>query len=124
MNPILGEFHQDAVIDIDLGDGHLLSYVGWNPDRDINPQYEGIPDIERCGATIYHLNPQGKPCQGFVHFDTPDVQRVFAGANMWTVMSWEPLTLTPSILCKSCYPPGAPPCGDHGFIENGKWRRA
>lgn len=31
----------------------------------------------------------------------------------WDVLSVEPLTLSPSLLCRVC--------GHHGFITNGKW---
>jgi hypothetical protein len=31
----------------------------------------------------------------------------------WDVLSLEPLTLSPSLLCKVC--------GKHGFIQEGKW---
>jgi len=33
---------------------------------------------------------------------------------MWTVESWRPLTILPS-LQSHC------PCKDHGFIKNGRW---
>lgn len=32
---------------------------------------------------------------------------------IWTVESWDPLTLSPSILCRTC--------GLHGYIRGGKW---
>lgn len=31
----------------------------------------------------------------------------------WTVTCWEPLTVTPSLLCRDC--------GTHGFITAGAW---
>lgn len=31
----------------------------------------------------------------------------------WTLESWEPLTVSPSLLCMGC--------GAHGFIREGKW---
>lgn len=34
-------------------------------------------------------------------------------SNGWKIERLEPLTLTPSLLCKSC--------GNHGFVRNGKW---
>lgn len=57
----------------------------------------------------------------FVHRDkrTPDEWciggfqwRGKTGPN-WTLVSLDPLTVTPSIHCLSC--------GDHGFIRGGKW---
>jgi len=35
--------------------------------------------------------------------------------NVWDVQSWDPLTISPSVLCS---------CGDHGFIREGRWVRA
>lgn len=32
---------------------------------------------------------------------------------VWTVESWEPLTLSPSVLCRAC--------GLHGWIRGGRW---
>lgn len=50
--------------DIDLGDGHLLKFFCWAPDRDLNPQYEGIADVEKFGALIKHPAPEGARCNG------------------------------------------------------------
>lgn len=36
-----------------------------------------------------------------------------SGRPKWKVMQWEPLTLTPSILCRQC--------GLHGWIRDGEW---
>src|SRR5574340_450121 len=108
--------------DLDLGDGHWLAYVGWWPDRSIPSnaeRYAGIADIERVGATIYHVTDKTESgmCSGFVHFDTPEIARVFTNkSSRWQVESWEPLTLSPSVLCGRC--------GDHGFVLAAKWVRA
>lgn len=32
---------------IDLGHGVDMRWVQWSPDRDLNPQYDGIPDDPR-----------------------------------------------------------------------------
>jgi len=108
--------------DLDLGDGHWLQYVGWSPNRDIPSNAErfaGIADIERCGALIYHLTDKTESgmCSGFVHFETPEIARVFPNPHArWQVQSWEPLTLSPSVLCGTC--------GDHGFVRDGRWVKA
>lgn len=39
-----------------------------------------------------------------------------AGQPEWDVISEDPLTLSPSILCRRC--------GNHGFIREGKWVEA
>ena len=35
------------------------------------------------------------------------------GGNGWTLEGKEPLTISPSLLCRAC--------GSHGFIRDGKW---
>jgi hypothetical protein len=55
---------------------------------------------------------------GAMWFDLPETRAIpgaLAGAR-WQVESWEPLTLSPSILCRET--------GDHGFIREGKWVQA
>lgn len=109
---------------IDLGHDHFLYYHQWSPDRDLNPHYEGIEDIEKFSASIEHLHAQtGKRCVGGITFDTPEIQHALEisrsrggfGSAVWQVESWEPLTISPSVLCS---------CGDHGFIRNGRWEVA
>jgi hypothetical protein len=102
--------------DLDLGDGHTLTWCAWAPDRELNPQYANLPDIERAGATVEHDNPAtGQRCPGFIYIDSPQARELFPGRQFWTVESWEPLTLSPSLLCS---------CGDHGFVREGRWVRA
>ena len=100
-------------IDLDLGHDHTLMFTHWAPDRALNPQYDGLPDVPRIGATVCHLKPDGSPCASGIHFDSEVARRVFPGQTGWTVESWEPLTVSPSLLCLRC--------GDHGFIREGKW---
>jgi hypothetical protein len=109
---------------VDLGHDHRLIYHSWAPDRDLNPQYESVADIDKFGAAIEHPHAvTGERCVGGITFDTPEVQRVltisrsYGGVNgaVWQVQSWDPLTISPSILCS---------CGDHGFIRNGRWEPA
>ena len=95
---------------IDLGHGHTLKFTSWSPDRELNPQYINVPDISPIGAVI----DTGNDCRSGIMFDLPGVREVI-GPNrpVWQVISWEPLTLSPSLLCQLC--------GDHGFIREGKW---
>lgn len=97
----------------DLGHGHRGEYSAWAPDRDLNPQDALHPDVEKWGMLIFHANvTTGEPCAGFVTF-AGDVQReVSPNATTWDVQCWDPLTITPSVLCS---------CGDHGFIREGRW---
>ena len=100
---------------IDLGDGHALRYSRWSPDRDLNPQYEGIPDVERYAAIVRHTSPSGEPCMGGITFDGEVSRQIEPGKAVWTVESWDPPSFSPSLLCS---------CGDHGFIRQGRWVRA
>jgi hypothetical protein len=98
---------------IDIGHGHVLRVFAWDPDRYLNPQFDGIPSEPRAGATIDHPHAKtGEPCSGAINFDTPTMRRLVADRALWQVHSWEPLTISPSVLCS---------CGDHGFIRDGRW---
>ena len=115
-------------IDLDLGDGHTLRFYGWSPDRDLNPQYDDIADEEKSGAIVSHIRADGSYCEGAVTFDTPAMRRLMPERAKWTVESWEPLTLSPSLLCKgpvyNAEGHVIGKCGDHGFIRCGRWVRA
>ena len=97
---------------VDLGSGYVLSWFGWFPDRDLNPQHKDHPDIERAGAVIRHRTPDGGECTHGVTFDLPETA-VLGDRHRGTVVSWEPLTLEPSLLCRRC--------GDHGWVRGGRW---
>lgn len=103
-------------ITFDLGHGHTASFFGWAPDRALNPQYDGIPDIDRAGLLVEHpdgLRP-GERCKSAINFDLPEMHAAGLAAHaVWQVESWDPLTLSPSLLCRRC--------GDHGFIRGGVW---
>ena len=101
--------------DLDLGDGHWLTFTCWAPDRKLNPQYDNIPDVGKWGAIIRHTKPDGTSCMGCITFDGPVQQRLAASNPRWIVESWAPLSISPSLLCD---------CGDHGFIRNDKWVKA
>lgn len=123
-----------AGVDLDLGDGHTLRFHQWAPDRTIEAnriRYEGIPDVEKSGASVAHCRPDdGTPCHGGITFDSPSMRATGKPDRaLWQVQSWEPLTISPSLLCKmpKFGPDGPIPgteCGDHGFIREGRWVRA
>lgn len=115
---------------LDLGHGHTLRFMRWAPD-DLpeNRKTYGIkkgqpmPVIERAGAVVSHPAKDGTgnngdgTCTSAIHFDTEETRRYFSNERVaWTVESWEPLTISPSLLCLTC--------GDHGFIRDGRWVRA
>jgi len=102
--------HEDP--DLDLGHGHTLRWTSFTPDRGLNPQYADVPDVEKYGALVGHARGDGTRCEGFVTFDSEISRRIAPDRAKWTVESWEPLTITPSLACH---------CGDHGWIRDGRW---
>lgn len=105
---------------IDLGDNHRLSFHTWDPDPELNPWAKDLPGSpsDYVGGTVYHLKADGSECAGGITFNTPRGRALAErspGRATWDVQSWEPLTLSPSLLCS---------CGDHGFIREGRWVRA
>ena len=90
--------------ELDLGDNHVLVFAG----------YKGEP---RVGASVAHLKPDGSQCDGWIAFSDRAWAREFSGGiATWVVEQEQPLTLSPSILCRVC--------GDHGFVRQGRWVRA
>jgi hypothetical protein len=108
--------------ELDLGHGHTLTFLAWAPDDlPANRERYGypLPSVPRAGAVVTHPARNGNgECISAIHFDLPELPRSddSAGRSRWTVESWEPLTLSPSLLCRVC--------GDHGFIRQGKWEPA
>jgi hypothetical protein len=99
---------------MDFGNGVTGSWTCWKPDRELNPQYADVPDVERYGLIISHPRddaPDGR-CTGAVTFAGEVQQRLEPHRPCWQVVQWEPLTLEPSILCE---------CGFHGYIREGRW---
>lgn len=87
---------------IDIGGGHRIKFV----------EYEG----ERAAIDDWHLKSDGTWCVGFVDFKGGTWARLFGPDKGWDLVQLDPLTLGGSLLCRVC--------GDHGFIENGRWRKA
>lgn len=102
---------------IDLGHGHTMMWVQWDPDLKLNPQYAHLADqlpVEKFMAVISHRASDGTPCESAATIDTEITRQTgFRNHALWQVESWEPLTLSPSLLCGRC--------GDHGFIREGRW---
>jgi uncharacterized membrane protein len=56
------------------------------------------------GVAYQHPDKTGQKCKGYVPVGTP---------LGWQLVSQQPLTLAPSLLCRRCK--------HHGFIRGGKW---
>lgn len=85
---------------LDLGHGVTLTFTAWG-------------DHERVGYLLDHRKPDGSRCEGGGLFDLPGVREAFPDRAVWTVESWEPLTLSPSLQCTAC--------SHHGFVRQGFW---
>lgn len=86
--------------DIDLGHDHVFHPTVYKDDF--------------SGGIIDHKKPDGSDCSGHISF----ANRAWANAfdnkiTTWDLVSEDPLTISPSVLCLTC--------GDHGFIQEGKW---
>jgi hypothetical protein len=89
---------------IDIGEDHKI-------------EYKSFEDDPQTGINVHHKTPEGKDCVGWVPFKGGAWDKAFEGEIVsWDIQSKDPLTLSPSILCKRC--------GDHGFIRNNKWVKA
>jgi hypothetical protein len=99
---------------VDIGHGVRIRYVGWSPDRELNPQHAGIPDCDRYCLFIDHpaADISGE-CASAVLFDSEVARLLEPHRPKWTVESWDPLTISPSVLCLRC--------GHHGWIQGGRW---
>lgn len=104
---------------VDLGADHWYSFTVWAPDRELNPQYDAIPDINPAGAQVWHRRADGTLCSGHVTFDSEHARVISPGRPVWQVESLDPLTISPSVLCT--FPIDGVTCGDHGWITDGKW---
>lgn len=82
---------------IDLGDDHWYTPV-------VNNGGEWV------GITEWHHTSNGDWCAGWVPFSGG--QPASRVGTTWDVASWEPLTLSPSLLCS---------CGSHGWVRDGRW---
>lgn len=83
--------------------------------------YSKVIDKHGNWVAIYEWHPlvidgvdKDQECGGFVAFDTPEAREVTTEqAPKWDVQSWDPLTIHPSLLCRSCK--------SHGWIQHGRW---
>ncbi len=83
---------------IDIGHGVTISFY----------EYKGV----RAGLIEEHPSPKSESgrCSGAVAFRIPENP---GASPAWDVISADPLTLSPSLLCRTC--------GHHGWIRDGKW---
>ncbi len=102
---------------VDMDDGLWYAWMQWSPDRELNPQYEGIPDVKHFALIFYHPTPDGGFHEASLTVKGPVQEKLSPDKPKWDVIQMEPLTLSPSILCTA--EKGG--CGAHGHIREGKW---
>lgn len=103
---------------LDFGSGVTGRFACWAPDRDLNPGLAHLPDVDRYALIWQHPRPDGDgTCHSALTFDSPTARELEPGKPLWVVESWDPLTLSPSILCS----PDKGGCGLHGYIRDGQW---
>lgn len=103
--------------DFDLGCGFTYSFFGWTPDRELNPQYEGIADVEKAGINIWKDGELVDSCA----FNTPEVNAIPGMRDVkWQLVCLDPLHIEPSI---QMYGDDRKPT-HHGFIRGGRWIQA
>lgn len=94
---------------VDLGDGCAYSRL-----TDTKGNWVAIHEWHVCSANPAPGHYGDGTTAGFVCFDTPEARAVSTDMSpKWTVEQWDPLTLSPSILCRRC--------GHHGYIREGRW---
>ena len=87
---------------VHIGHGVYIRFTG----------IHGQPADVKGGLIVAHVHEDGELCEGGVTFAVPETDHYPVDRPRWTVVSWEPLTLSPSI---------SAPCGLHGFITDGAW---
>lgn len=103
----------DEIAYTDLGHGVRYSFAGWSPDRELNPQFAHLPDVERYMVLLEHQCGDRRVANGCTLDSEVSRELDPDPRPRWEVVSWEPLTLNPSILCLSCQL--------HGWIRDGRW---
>lgn len=98
---------------IDLGHDVRYTFASWAPDRELNPQYAHLPDVDRYMLLLEH-DCDGRRVANGCTLDSEVSRELDPDPRpRWQVVSWEPLTLDPSILCRGCQM--------HGWIRAGVW---
>lgn len=94
--------------DPDMQMNELGHEMYWTRVVDSEGRWIGILEWHECEAA--QNDSDAGVSAGGVNFDSaPD----FVKGARWQVQSEDPLTIHPSILCKTC--------GLHGFIQQGRW---
>lgn len=89
--PIILEPRRRLLPFVEQEDGPVVGYIEEHPD----------------------LRNPSENCAGAIFVDLEAARRSRKDRPTWTVEQNDPLTLSPSVACRTC--------GNHGFIREGKW---
>lgn len=96
----------------DLTQGHEIIDLGY--DHYLQPDFIGEALV---GYLLYHKDHNtGDLTCGYINVCPGAVNRDGTPRPLWTVVSKDPLTLSPSVLTTTD--------GDHGWIQQGHWVKA
>ncbi len=109
---------------IDLGLGHdatpIVATAHYRrSDTPEGPVCDSVDESGIClhrhlyGFHVTHPDGKGGRCRSAIAVPMPTLPEQESPGDLWTLVSREPLTLAPSLLCRAC--------GDHGFIREGRW---
>lgn len=98
---MLNEMPAWAHPDVWLDENNALEFVRWKDEQ------------EPYMALWHHRSAQSETgwCMGSFPWRKPDAR--LRDDPLWELVSWEPLTFSPSLLCLECKA--------HGFVREGKW---
>ena len=101
--------------DVDIGSGHYLRFTEFHGKRLGAIVFHPVGPKPPAGRSQWQID--GGMCGGSIFFagagaDEYNSHSALSPSPTWQVLSEEPLTLSPSVLCD---------CGDHGWIRDGKW---
>lgn len=101
------ELPEWAKPDLWLDDNNAVQFIRWKDDpKPYMANWFHAPGSQRRAS-----DDRGW-CMGGFQWRIPGPDYPTQNQGLWTLDAWEPLTLSPSLLCS---------CGAHGFIREGHW---
>ena len=105
---------------IALGDGIILSFTKWSPDREANPAYADWEDVDPFGALVTCEHGNGREI-AFKN-DTPHDDDILPFLERLTIVSLEPLTIEEKIILHHVDNEEInDECRHEGYVTEGKW---
>lgn len=105
-----------------IGEDRYIKRLYWTGDGEVGLPADRTPGDSWTfiGVHEHHKRPDGQWCGGYVHFKNVPEAHVADGkyntVSNHELVSENPLTVAPSLQCRSC--------PSHGFIREGRWESA